>query len=225
MLDRPIQKIIENFASTGNGETCHQSADKQTSRALNCWRQIVLQTAPIPSNHACNRIGSNYNVQRDRRQFLPCKKAERKLADAIISVRAVARIISPLSHLARVLSHPFPLSLSFSRPLSSSPTHLRCTAAKRVARAANANPISENNFSRRRILARLFKTSDLTGSCCGTRTPCAPQSHPPSPPLIALYSPSFPPVCTLSPLTPLVLLLSCRPIFSVPPLNRARFSQ
>lgn len=42
------------------------------------------------------------------------------------------------------------------RVLSS--THLKCAAAKRVARAANANPISENNFSRGRILARLFKT-------------------------------------------------------------------
>jgi len=162
----------------------------------------VLQTVLIPSNHACNRIGSNYNVQRDRRQFFLCKKSPGTGpgTDAIISVRAAvaARVISPRHTLSVILS----------------PTHLRCTAAKRVARAANANPISENNFSRGRILARLFKTSDLTDSCCGT-----PRLHHSS----SLPSPTFIlyPFCRPT----LVLLLSCRPIFSVPPLNRARFSQ
>jgi len=118
------------------------------------------------------------------------------------AIAAVRVISSPSSHLARLFSLPLSLSLSLSlylylslaRPLARSfrfpflplpapPIHLRCTAAKRVARAANANPISENNFSRGRILARLFKTSDLTGSRYGTRTPHA-RLHPP----LALYS-------------------------------------
>lgn len=95
----------------------------------------------------CNAIVGNFSYVK--------KPSTGPGTDATISVLAAACVIS-LRHTQRVLSS----------------THLRCTAAKRVARAANANPISENNFSRGRILARLFKTSDLTGSCCGTPPDC-----------------------------------------------------
>jgi len=76
---------VENHSELGdfgNGETCHQRADKQTGRALNCWQTNCLPPdrasrssrsppPPLPllplslvaSNHACNRIGSNYNAQ------------------------------------------------------------------------------------------------------------------------------------------------------------------
>lgn len=168
------------FCDFGNDETCHQRADKQTGRALNCWRQIVLQTVPIPSNHTCNRIGSNYNVQRDRRQFLPCKKAEETRGSG---VRGTARQFPFAPHRAlacRVVSVGLSrLRRAFS-PSDSFEMHCRLRKA-RSTRAANANPISENNFSRGRILARLFKTSDFTGSCCGAaHTPATLYSpHPP----------------------------------------------
>lgn len=115
----------------------------------------MLQTVPLPSNHACNRIGSNYNVQRDRMPFFLCKKAGR-------GTQGPTRQF-PFA--------PWPRSCLVTLGAVLCQSHLRCTAAKRVARAVNANPISENNFSRGRILARLFKTSDLTGSCYGTPPP------------------------------------------------------
>lgn len=128
--------------------------------------------------------------------------------DATISVRAAAS--ASASAASRRVA-------SFRTPRVLSSTHLRCAAAKRVARAANANPISENNFSRGRILARLFKTfGPYWFVLCGT----------PLSPVLSSFAglyflSSSPPASPRS----LVLRLSCRPIFSVPPLNRARFSQ
>lgn len=68
-------------------------------------------------------------------------------------------LLAPLPSLSFPFS-PFPfISLSVSHTDS---FEMHCPQSA-VARAANANPISENNFSRRRILARLFKkTLDLT---------------------------------------------------------------
>lgn len=76
-------------------------------------------------------------------------------------------------------------------------THLRCTGGRkaRSTRAANANPISENNFSRGRILARLFKTSDLT--------PARAAAHPLRRPLYSVLLPRRqPPLSCSAPVVP-----------------------
>lgn len=95
----------------------------------------MLRTVPIPSNHACNRIGSNYNVQRDRRQFLSCKKAGRGRCDNFRSHRCHCHFTS--SHLA-------------SRSLSDS-FQMHCRKARRTRGQCESNIgkqfFSEKNFS------------------------------------------------------------------------------
>lgn len=67
---------------------------------------------------------------------------------------------------------------------------MRCRKT-RSTRAANANPISENNFSQRRILARGFsRLRTLTGSCCGTSPPNYHRSFRSRVLFVVLYSPS-----------------------------------
>jgi len=96
----------------------------------------VLQTVPIPSNHACNRIGSNYNVQRDRRQFLSCKKkGGRGRCDNFRSHRCRCHFTS--SHLAsRFLPDSF---------------QMHCRKARRTRGQCESNIgkqfFSEKNFS------------------------------------------------------------------------------
>lgn len=167
----------------------------------------MLQTVPIPINHACNRIESNYNVQHDRRQFLSCKKAGRGRRDGCDNFRSRrCRCHFTSSHLA-------------SRSLSDS-FQMHCRKARRTRGQCESN-IGKQFFSEKNFSAAFQDFGPHLGShCC---TPSFRAASPPFSPFVALYSPSTPVSAFPSPA--LILLLSCRPIFSVSPLNRARFSQ
>lgn len=100
-------------------------------------------------------------------------------------------------------AHYFISSASRACRVASS-LHLRCTAAKR---GTNVNPISENNFSPGRILARLFKPSDLPQwlSRPAATLSSLPVRFPPSPRRVLIF-----------------LFPACRSIFSIPPLLKPR---
>lgn len=138
----------------------------------------------------CNAIVGNFcRVKKPERREAPAGEARR---DNFRSHRAAlpCRVVSVgLSRLRRAFS----LSDSFEM-------HYRPRKA-RSTRAANANPISENNFSRERILARLFKTSDFTGSCCGVAHTSA-TLYSPRPPSRRRYPPLLFCSCRAGPFSP-----------------------
>lgn len=100
----------------------------------------MLQTVPIPSNHACNRIGSNYNVQRDRRQFFLCKKAGYGTRDRCDNFR---------SRRGRRRSCHFASSHSTRSLFDSFEMHCRKTRSTRGQCESNIGKqfFSEKNFS------------------------------------------------------------------------------